>query len=179
MNSGIDFLKAQKSAESYKAKAFWLLRIGSIVLLIAYCVLVSVTFSYWIYLGTESKNITKQIEAKKQRIEELRKVELLQVMLKGRQTLLHELLSKKRANYPQIITYLKDSSPAGFTIRTLEISEEGEIKITGSAPDVQIASKFLDNLTSPNSEVSFEKAILSSATRSIDGVYTLNLLLRI
>ncbi len=179
MNNGIDFLKAQKSAEIYKVRAFWLLKIGSVVLLIAYCVLASATFSYWIYLGTESKNIAKQIEAKKQKIEQLRKVELLQVMFKERLTLLHELLSKKRANYPQIITYIKDSSPAGFTIRTLEISEEGEIKITGFAPDVQIASKFLDNLISSNSDVSFEKAILSSASRSIDGVYTLNLLLRI
>lgn len=179
MNNEIDFLKAQKSAEKNSARALRLLKIGSIVLLAAYCVLASAIFSYWVYLGGESKSITQQIETKKQKIEELKKVELLQVMLKGRLTLLHGLLTKKRVNYPQVMTYLKDSSPSGLTIRTVEISEEGGITVTSSAPDAQVASKFLDNLTSPNSDISFSKATLSSASRATDGVYMLNLLLRI
>jgi len=179
MNNEIDFLKAQKSAEKNSARALRLLKIGSVVLLAAYCVLASAIFSYWVYLGRESKNIAQQIETKKQKIEELKKVELLQVMLKGRLALLHGLLTQKRVNYPQVITYLRDSSPGDLVIRTVEISQEGGIIITSSAPNAQAASKFLDNLTSPNSEISFSKVALSSASRATDGVYMLNLLLRI
>lgn len=177
MNSDIDFLKAQKSAEFQKVKALWLLRIGSIVLLAVYCVLASAIFSYWVYLKAESQNISKQINDKKQRIEQLRKVELLQVMLKGRLISLHELFSKKRPDYFRLLTYLNKVSQPGFAIRSMSVSEGGEIKITGMAPEAQIASKFLENLALPDSGISFEKAILSSAARSIDGVYNINLLL--
>lgn len=175
---GIDFLKPLKKGDFKKTETLRLLRIGSIVLVIFYCLFVGATLSFWVYLQKESRDISSQIASKKERIEELRKIESLQTVLKQRLSSLNKVFSKKRINYPQVLSYLKEVSLEDVSLKELDLSEGGEVSLTGSAPNASALSNFFERLSSASPLSPFPEIILSSLSRRKDGSYNFSLTLK-
>lgn len=171
MPKGIDFLQVQKGAELKKEKFFRFLKVSSIVFLIFYCLLVGAIFSFWVYFRKESQDINYQLARKKQRIQELQKVESLQIILKQRVFSLNKLFSEKRANYPELLSYLGEISASTISLEELEVSEVGEVTVKGSAPNAFAFSSFLEKLTSTPPPSPFSKIVLISASREEEGGY--------
>lgn len=175
MAKGIDFLQAQKEKRREEEKVLVHIKIGSIIFLVVYCLLVGATFSFWVYLNQDYRNVSRQIVSKKQRIEQLRRVESLQIILKQRVFHLEKLFSYKAPDYSQILSYLEKISPAGVSLTEVELLENGEGKLSGIAPNALVVSNFLKELTSDTSTSPFSKIVLSSARRQKDGTYNFTL----
>lgn len=175
MIQGIDFLQAYKKSVSKEAPYLKFLNLGSLVVLVAYCLLVGAIFSYWIYLRQESQNISSQIAIKKQKVKEFEKIELLQIVLKERLSLLNNLFLEKRSDYFQLLTYFQGVSPEGVGIEKITLSENGEGTLEGKADNAQALSAFLENLTPVTNTTPLSEVVLSSSTREKDGSYKFSL----
>lgn len=177
MASGIDFLQSKKEKVFRKAKFLQLLRIASLVILVAYCLLVAAVSSFWIYTRQEDKRVTALIANKKNRVNELKKTESLQIMLKQRLTLLEKFFSTKNPNYAEVITYLEEISPVGITFKDLELTDEGKVYVTGMAVNAVTLGDFLEKITSKTPESKFINIVLSGITRRKDAAYDFGLYL--
>lgn len=171
MAIGVDFLKGKRQKVLEKERILRLLNIGSIIVLIFYCLVVGATFSYAFKLNKESQQIDEEVSVKKTRINELKKIESQQILLKQRMAAINTFLSKKKVNYSKIIEYLQSIRLPGIEINRMDISEKGEITMSGSANNAVALSLFLEKLTSELPKSPFSKIVLSSTNRKEDGSY--------
>lgn len=174
----IDFVRAEREARLAKAKTQRPVKAGGIVFLIFYCLVVGVTFSFWLVLNRSSGQIKKEINLKKQRISDLRKTELLQVLLKQRLSSLAKVVFKKEPTYSQILLYFEEISPEGLFLDNFKLTDKGEVNVSGTASNVIVLSDFLKDLVNEQlAEAYFSEITLSSLSRSEDGDYKFSLLL--
>lgn len=177
MAQGIDFLKLRREISAKQTRFLRLLKTGSLVLLIAYCLVAAIIFSYWVYLRRENQTIKTQTAASKQKISELKKTESLQIILKQRLSSLDKFFSQKSVDYSRSLSFLEDVSVTGIFLKELDLNQEGRVILAGSATDAVALSNFLENLSSENSKDLFSKIVLSSASRGKDGDYNFSLLM--
>lgn len=177
MTQGIDFLKSRREVDSQQARFLRLLKTASLILLIAYCLVMAVIFSYWVYLRRESQTIKVQTTASKEKISELKKTESLQIILKQRLSSLDKFFSQKSVDYSRSLSFLEDVSTGGVFLKELELNQEGRMTLAGSATDAVALGNFLENLSSENSQDLFSKIVLSSANRGKDGDYNFSILM--
>lgn len=179
MTQGVDFIRAEREAGLAKAKARRPVKVGSIVFLIFYCLVVGATFSFWLILSRSSEQVKQEISLKKQRISSLKKTESLQILLKQRLSLLTKVVFEKKPSYSQILLYFEEISPEGLVLDNLKLTDKGGVDISGVASNVVALSDFLEDLVSEQSgEVHFPEITLSSLSRSEDGDYKFSLLLK-
>jgi hypothetical protein len=176
MRGEIDFLKGQRVGEAFKIKFFHSLKVGSLVLILAYCLVVGVVFSYWLFLSRQAANISNQIAVKKTKIASLKEVESLQVVLKQRLSGLDKFsLAKKGPSFDTLLAFIGQIS-GEIKVKELKIAE-GKMSFSGSSPNMAILEKFLQDLKSDQALTLFSKITLSSVDRQEDGSYFFNLLL--
>lgn len=179
MTQGIDFLRAEKEARLAKIKARRPVKVGSIVFLVFYCLVVGATFSFWLALSQSSEQIKQKISLNKQRISSLKKTESLQVLLKQRLTLLAKVVFEEKPSYSQILVYFEEISPDGLILDSFKLTNKGEVDVAGSASNVVVLSNFLEDLVIKESkEANFSEITLSSLSRGPDGDYKFGLRLK-
>ena len=179
MTQGVDFIRAEREARLVKTKARRPIKVGSIVFLIFYCLVVGATFSFWLILSRSSEQVKQEISLKKQRISSLKKTESLQTLLKQRLSLLTKVVFEKKPSYSQILLYFEENSSEGLVLDNFKLTDKGGVDISGAASNVIVLSDFLEDLVSEQSEeVYFSKITLSSLSRSEDGDYKFSLLLK-
>jgi len=176
MVSGIDFLRAKRKLSFEQTRLSHSLKIFSLVLLVLYCLVIGAAFSYRFYLGQESQRISQAINIKKQKIEQLQKIESLQFLLKTRVSQLSELFAQPRIDYVQILSYLEEISPASVVLTDISLSEKGKVSLTGMADNAVVLGDFLEKLTAKEVTANpFTEIVLSSTGRETDGTYNFSL----
>lgn len=173
MIQGINLLKPEKTKDERLVNLAHSLTVGSIVLLIFYCLFVAALFSFSIYLGQANEKIAQEIETKKHQITELKKVESLQLILKQRLSSLTELITKKEVSYPQLLNQLDETLEAGITIKEISLTDAGVMTISGTASQATVLARFLDKLT--GKKIIFSTVVLTSISRQKDGSYLFNI----
>ncbi len=176
MKGQIDFLKGYKTGSTKKTQFFHFLRVGSFLLILAYCLFVGVIFSYWLFLNRQASNVNLEITNKKQRIEKLKDVESLQVFLKQRLSNLEKFFSSsKDVDFGQILVQI-DQIANEIKIKELKMSE-GKVNLSGEAPNNLVLEKFIENLKNGSPSLPFSQIKLSSLDRQENGSYLFNLIL--
>lgn len=173
MVQGINLLKPEKAKDIRLIELGHSLKIGSIVILLFYCLVVLTIFSFSIYLGQANEKIAQEIETKKHQITELKKVESLQLTLKQRLSSLTELITKKEVSYPQLLNQLDETLEAGITIKEISLTDAGVMTIGGTASQATVLARFLDKLT--GEKIIFSTVVLTSISRQKDGSYLFNI----
>jgi len=176
MSGEIDFLKGQQVGGAFKTKLFHSLKVGSLVLILAYCLIAGAVFSYWLFLSQQTAKINNEIAVKKTKIASLKEVESLQLVLKQRLSNLDKFFSaKKGPSFDRLLTFISQTSTE-IKVKDLKIAEN-KMNFSGIAPNMAALEKFLQDLKSETSSALFDKITLSSVDRQEDGSYLFNLLL--
>lgn len=178
MSNEIDFLKGQKGASSAKTNFFRSLKVGSIVILLTYFLFIAAVFSYWFFLGKQLSDISQQIVTQKNKVNNLKEVESLQVVLKQKLSILNKFfLSQKGQSFNNLLSYISQIS-AQIKIKDLKMGKD-KINLSGSSPSIPILEKFLQELKNDKSLTLFSQITLSSLDRQEDGNYFFNLILEV
>lgn len=175
MKQEIDFLKGQKVGGVFKTKLFHSLKVGSFVLILAYCLVAAAVFSYWLFVSRQTTKVANEIVVKKTEIARLKEAESLQVALKQRLSSLDKFfLVKKGPSFDRLLAFVGQTS-GEIKIKDLKITEN-KMNFSGIAPNMAALEKFLQDLKSETSSALFSQITLSSVDRQEDGSYLFNLL---
>jgi len=168
----IDFLSEKQSSASKKAKIIHFLKLGSIIVLIAYCLLTAAIFSYWFYLNSQGKKTEQEIASKKQRIESLSEVETTQIFLKQRLAALEKFFTNQnKTDLPLILSFL-DYIKGDARLKQINLTKEGEITISGEADNSLILTGLLKKLEDYDQfKELFSQVTLLSADKQKTGNY--------
>jgi len=179
MKQEIDFLKGARGEREKRLKFLRMVKTLSILLLLVYCLVVAAFFSYSFYLTTSAKKTSREITLKKSKIEDLKEIETLQVVLKQRlSNLLKFFDEQKKADFIVLLDYFNNRTQ-NITIRELSLSPDGEVKFSGEASDIVALGQLLENLTSQESEDFFSSVVLSSLDKKENDVtYLFTILLQ-
>lgn len=171
MNQEIDFLRGERPRLAKKLRFFRLLKVGSLVVLLAYCLIVGIIFSYWFYLNRQTAHTNQEISSKKQNISRLKDIESLQIVLKQRLSILERFFSSQKGpNFGSLLKYFDEISDE-VALKELTLSKKGEVNLSGESPNAVVLGKFLDRLRDEKSQDLFSKITLSSLERQDDGNY--------
>lgn len=169
MRQEIDFLRGTRGEREKRLKFLRLVKTFSLLLLLAYCLIVAAFFSYGFYLTTSSKQIVRETALKKNKIETLKEVETLQIVLKQRlSNLLKFFDSQKNSDFPALLDYFSRITP-GVSVKELSLSSDGKIKFSGETAEMTTLGQVLENLTSEEAGQFFSSVVLSSLNKEEDG----------
>lgn len=176
MAQGIDFLAAVQKKAPIKAQTSHWLRLGSIVLLVGYCLLVGAIFSYSVFLRAETEKVAEQISEKTEAINSFKKIETLQTILKERLAGLNKYFSQEKTDFSQMLTYFEGIAAGGINFEQMNFNGEGEISLSGTAVNSLVLSRLLETLSEPGQTDSFSQISLGSVSRRPEGIYNFNLI---
>lgn len=166
MKQEIDFLKGTRSEREKKARFLRLIKTASILILLVYCLILAAFFSYSFYLNSSSKKVALEITSKRSKIEYLKEIETLQLILKQRlSSLLKFFDSKKTYNLTTLLDFF-DQIAKDTSIRELSFSPNGNIKFSGEAIDIIAMGRLLENLTDEQASKNFSSVILSNLDKN-------------
>lgn len=169
MKQEIDFLRGTRGEREKRLKFLRLVKTFSLLLLLAYCLIVTAFFSYGFYLTTASKQIVRETALKKNKIEALKEVETLQIVLKQRlSNLLKFFDSQKNSDSPALLDYFSRIT-LGVSVKELSLSPDGKIKFSGETAEMTTLGQVLENLTGEESGQFFSSVVLSSLDKKEDG----------
>lgn len=179
MAQEINFLKPKPAEDSLFYHQVHLLKVGSILLLVVYCLILAAATALSINIGQTKKTVAAEIQLKKEKIDELKKAESLQSILGQRLSSLAEFKKKDTVSYAVMINEVLKAAESGVMVDDVSIDEENLLVVEGSAPNSSILGGFLEGLSGDGS--AFSQAILSSLTKEEDGTYvfTVNLKIKI
>lgn len=171
MKQEINFLSGQRADIDKKAKISRLVKVGSFIILIAYCLIIGVVFSYWFYLDNEVKKTDEQVIIKKNKVEELKEVESLHVLLKQRLSSLNKFFSSgKELDFVALLSYFEDL-PDGVKIKGFSLSSIGGLTVSAESANALVLGEFLDKFKGDEAKSLFSVITLSSLDRQKDGTY--------
>lgn len=170
---GINLLITEKKFSAKKIQIIRLVKVGSVILLIFYCVVAVGTFSVWAYLQSESQKVQEELNLKKQRITALKKIESLQVVLKQRLSSLNQVLGEKKFDYKGVLAYLEGLSSPEITLGGIDLSSDGKLSFSGTATNAFSLGDFIEKVSSE--EGIFSSVVLSSVSRKADAGYKFGL----
>ena len=176
MSQGINLLKREKAKNIQLLELIHTLKVSSFVFLIFYCLVVLAIFSYSVYLKQGSEKNSSEIEAKKSKIVELKKVESQQITLKQRLSSLTSLTVKEGPGYNESLSQLEEALESGVAIKEIKFDGPDSMKISGKAQQAVVLTRFFEKLAEKSI---FSKIILSSLARQKDGGWLFALDLRI
>jgi len=169
MGQEIDFLRGTRGEREKRLKFLRLIKTFSVLLLLAYCLIVAAFFSYSFYLTTTSKQIARETALKKNKIESLREIETLQIALKQRLSNLSKFFDKqKTADFPALLDYFSRTTQ-NVTVRELSLSPDGKIKFSGEVTEMTALGESLENLTNEEASQFFNSVVLSSLDKKEGG----------
>lgn len=172
MKKELDFLKAYEKKVEIRGDIFKIFGKRLFIILVSiYCPLAGGIFFYWSILKKEYKQIITQIEIKKTKIKQQEKKESLYFLLKNQLSSLSKILSSNEENRFQVFSFLTQLSGGEVEISEIKVFSNGEIKISGVAPDAFSFARFLNEITGSESISPFSRIILDSLSRQKEGVY--------
>jgi len=174
MKKGIDFLKAYEKPPFQKNFSQFS-KIGMIVIVVFYCFLTGVIIFYWTFLKNQYQEIITQIDTKKSQITQLKKKELLQVLLKQQLSSLNSLFLSKRGEFPRLLSFFLQLSSDEISIGNIKISSSRQINVEVTANSALSFSRFLEKITNPENFEKFSEIKLESLTRQKEGGYSFSL----
>jgi len=177
MKNEIDFLKGSRGEKEKRLKLLRMVKTGSILFLLFYCLLAAAFFSYNFYLQTQAQKITKESTLKKNKIESLKEIETLQIALKQRLSTLDKFFAaQKGPNFPTLLDYF-DQLTQEIIVRELSIGSDGKITLAGELSDTFVLESFLERLNQPETSKFFSTVTLSSLDKKETGGYSFIILL--
>lgn len=176
----IDFLSGQQLKTGKKTKIAHFLKVGSIVVLILYCLLTAIVFSYWFYLNTQGRKTQQEINIKKQKIESLENIESTQIFLKQRLTALDKFFTNQvKTDLPKILSFF-ERVKGETRLKQINLTKEGEVTISGEASNALILTDFLKKLEEDDqSKELFSTITLVSTDKQKTGDYLFSILLEV
>ncbi|MBM3205378.1 hypothetical protein FJZ41_00800 [Candidatus Shapirobacteria bacterium] len=178
MREQIDFLHGERAAREKKARVLRLVKVGSILILLTYCLVVAAFFSYSFFLTTQAKSVNRQAEAKKAQIEALKDVESLQIILKQRLSSLEKYFAgQKGVDLPRLLDYFNQTTYA-LNLTELSLSTNGAVTLSGEAANPLVFGEFLEIINNESSGELFSQITLSSLDRKEDGSYSFSMALQ-
>lgn len=154
-------------------------KITAFLLLIFYCLVVGGIFSFWLILRRQNAVVASKITSQERRINELRQVESLHIFVKQRLSALSPFLAKELVDYKEVLTRLENLTPPGVILANIGLNQEGNLGISGTAPNAVVFANFLDQLLISGSDEFAEEIMLSSASRQENGSYSFTLTLNV
>jgi len=173
-NKSIDLLRPDQLSFVEKKRTFYI-RIGTIFLIVFYCLMVVALFSFGLVVVRESRIAADKIELEKIRLSDLQEVESRQLLLKQRLSSLVEVVEIDGLEPKYWLNYLDNLVPEGVAIESSGWSAEGEVELSGIAANAVVLANFLDALKQKTDEEKIAKSTLVSATRQVEGVYSFSL----
>ncbi len=171
MKKEINFLTGQRADLEKKAKISRIAKVASFITLIAYFLIVGTVFSYWFFLNNQVENISSQITLKKNKIEDLKDIELLQVLLKQRLSSLNNFFKNDRnPDFVSLISYF-ENVPQGVKIKGFIAANTGELTVSGESSNVVVLGEFLDKFKKDETNSLFSNVTLSILDRQTGGSY--------
>ena len=179
MKQEIDFLKGERSEREKRLKFLRSIKVGSIVVLMAFVLLVGVIFSYWFYINSQNQKIVKDNNIKRTKIESLKELESLQTVLKQRLSTLGKFFKEdKRPQFVKTLTFFSQIPP-GVSLKELSLAKgDSKVNISGDATDISNLTAFLEKLESPESQSIFSEVTVSSLDKKEKGGYSFSLLMQ-
>lgn len=174
MANEINLLVGQKKA--IFADVLRPLKIGTIIFLIAYCLVSLTIISYFAFLDIESKKINKEIEAKKNLITRLRKVESLVLMNSQRLSALSRLLLQKKTDMPATLEKIKTLAGNDVSLTEVKIEADGSLNFGAAASGGKFFVDFYNRLLR---EKDFPEMSLTSVSRDGEGGYRWKLMVKL
>lgn len=174
MKNQIDFLQEFKKKESAAQKITPFFHKGIIFLAVFYLLVASgILFSVF-YYRNENNQILVKIDQKKKKIDQLQKIESLQVLVKERLSALTKILNEKRINFSETVSYFEDlGREKNLVFNKIEIEEGGLVRVSGRTTDRLTIMNFLEELE--RQETPFLEINLNSLLRNKDGGYDFSL----
>ena len=171
MKNEINFLSGQRADSEKKAKISRISKIASFIVLITYFLIVGAVFSYWAFLNNQIEKTSSQITLKKDKIEDLKEIESLQVLLKQRLSSLNKFFKNdKRPDFVSFLSYFEDI-PQGVKIKSFMAVNTGELTVSGESSNVVVLGEFLDKFKEDGTNSLFSNVTLSTLDRQENGSY--------
>lgn len=171
MKKEINFLAGQRADLEKKAKISRIAKVASFITLIAYFLIVGTVFSYWFFLNNQIENTSSEINLKKNKIEDLKNIESLQVLLKQRLSSLNKFFKNdKKPDFISFISYFEDV-PQGVKIKGFVAANTGELTVSGESLNVVVLGEFLDKFKEDETNYLFSNITLSTLDRQKNGSY--------
>lgn len=180
MKQEIDFLKGQRSEREKKLKLLRTIKTASIVVLLAFVLITAMIFSYWFYIDSQNQKINKENSLKRTKIESLKEVESLQIVLKQRLSTLGKFFKEeKRTQFIKTLDFFSQI-PQGINLKELSLTDtDNKVNVSGDSNDILNLAEFLESLESQESQNVFSQITVSSLDKKEQGGYSFSLLMEI
>lgn len=177
-DKSIDLLQPDELSSVEKRRVFYI-RIGTIFLIVFYCLVAVAIFAFGLVVLRESQVVADKIELEKTRLSDLYEVESLQLLLKQRLSSLAKVVETDGAKPKYWLNYLDSLAPEGIAIEGTEWKSNGAgelaVELSGIAGNAVVLADFLNTLKQETDKEKIVSSTLVSATRQIEGVYDFNL----
>lgn len=174
VDKSIDLLQPDELSSVEKRRVFYI-RIGTIFLIVFYCLVVVAIFAFGLVVLRESQIVADKIELEKTRLGNLHEVESLQLFFKQRLSSLAEVVETDGAKPKYWLNYLDSLTPEGIAIEGTEWKDDGKVELSGIAGNAVVLADFLNTLKQETDKEKIVSSTLVSATRQIEGVYDFSL----
>jgi len=177
MNKGIELLQGQKEEKAKEVRQARVAKASGFLIVILYCLVVGVVFSFSFYLQKQEENVNQEVAATKQKITDLKKVESQQLILKDRLKFLSDKMSESQFDFDKIIVFFEKLNTEGMTIDSLSFSGKDQVTAEGSVENALVLGQILDILQSPDGNP-FGLVILNTVSKTEEIGYKFSLTLQ-
>jgi Tfp pilus assembly protein PilN len=177
LSKDINLLAGKEEGSAQKERKIRLVRAVSLALLAVYSLILIITFSFWFYTNRKSQQVEQQINLKKRQIKDLEKIESLQLTLKGRLTVIRQILAQGEPDYSLFLNYFNQFSSEGIDLSSFAFASDGQLVLSGSAENAPGLSSFLEEIISQ--EALFSRVNLTTIVRTEEGGYNFDLELEV
>lgn len=174
MEREINLLRIKEKISEREVRLKQFLQVSSSLLLIFYILVLGGIFSFWLVQQREIQVTRDKIRRAEERIMELKKIESLQVAVKGRLEVLASVFGEEEIDYEDALNQIEQLTPSGVDLENFDLTKNGKITIDGAAENSLSLGEFLANLTGSEEE-DFKSIALSSITRTVEGAYNFSL----
>jgi hypothetical protein len=174
VNQDINLLQAEEISSQEK-KRNHLLKLGTIFLIIFYCLAVLAIFSFGLVVQKEHQVVSDKIKSQKIQLASLEDVESTQFLLKQRLSSLAKIVKMDRPLAAEWLNYFDNFASDGLSLEEVSWSPTGQVTLAGMAGNALYLTDFLDHLKKETASGKLAQSILISATRHPEGTYDFSL----
>ena len=176
MSQGINLLRGRNKARLKIRKQAVKVKLISFLVLGLYLIASSGLFVYLVWAKGEESRLQRSIQAKKQRVVDLKKNESLHLNLKERLAFLNTQLDLDQNLVSRSITVLNKFTNPQVIVTGFSFIEDGQVVIAGEAANALVLSDFFEKVKEERKEIKI--ASLTGLTRLEGGSYEFNLNLK-
>jgi len=152
-----------------------LLKLGTIFLIVFYCLGVLAIFSFGLVVQREHQLVQEKINLQKTKLTSLEKTESIQFLFKQRLSSLFKIVKADRPMAEEWLNYFDSFANEGLSLEGVSWLPTGQVSLSGMAGNALYLSDFLENLKKATAEGKIAQSVLASATRHAEGTYDFSL----